>query len=220
MMGLNFKKAIVLGGSKGIGQQITKQIKSLGIKTYSCSRKDIDTSNLTSVKKFIKKHKNTDILILNSGGPPAISFEKISVNQWKNYFNQMFLSYFLILKYIKVNKNGYVFYISSSIIKEPGHELVISSSLRSATSSLLKSYSIKNSKKNISTINIAPGPFKTQRVQELVKDIKKFENSLPTRKIGDPKEIGLFVKFIIQNNIKYISGSTIYFDGNISKSFL
>ena len=219
-MGLSFKKAIILGGSKGIGQQISKKIKSLGIKTYSCSRKDIDTSNLISVRKFIKKHKNTDILILNSGGPPAISFEKISVNQWKNYFNQMFLSYFLILKYIKVNKNGYVFYISSSIIKEPGDELVISSSLRAATSSLLKSYSIKNSKKNISTINIAPGPFKTQRVKELVKDIKKLENALPTGKIGDPKEIGLFVKFIIQNNIKYISGSTIYFDGNISKSFL
>ena len=219
-MGLSFKKAIILGGSKGIGQHISKKIKSLGIKTYSCSRKDIDTSNLTSVRKFVKKHKNTDILILNSGGPPALSFEKISVNQWKNYFNQMFLSYFLILKYIKVNKNGYVFYISSSIIKEPGDELVISSSLRAATSSLLKSYSIKNSKKNISTINIAPGPFKTQRVKELVKDIKKFENALPTGKIGDPKEIGLFVKFIIQNNIKYISGSTIYFDGNISKSFL
>ena len=219
MMGLNFKKAIVLGGSKGIGQQITKQIKSLGIKTYSCSRKNIDTSNLTSVRKFIKKHKSTDILILNSGGPPAISFEKISVNQWKTYFNQMFLSYFLILKYVKINKNGYVFYISSSIIKEPGDDLVISSSLRSATSSLLKSYSIKNSKKNISTINIAPGPFKTKRVQELVKDIKKFEKTLPTGKIGDPKEIGLFIKFILQNKIKYISGSTIYFDGNISKSF-
>ena len=122
-------------------------------------------------------------------------------------------------KYVKINKNGYVFYISSSIIKEPGDDLVISSSLRSATSSLLKSYSIKNSKKNISTINIAPGPFKTKRVQELVKDIKKFEKTLPTGKIGDPKEIGLFIKFILQNKIKYISGSTIYFDGNISKSF-
>ena len=219
-MGLSFKKAIILGGSKGIGQQISKKIKSLGIKTYSCSRKDIDTSNLTSVNKFIKRHKNTDILVLNSGGPPAKSFEKISVNEWKKYFNQMFLSYFVILKNIKINKHGYVFYISSSIIKEPGDGLIISSSLRSAMSSLLKSYSIKNSKKNISTINIAPGPFKTRRVKELVKDIKKLEKRLPTGKIGDPKEIGLFIKFIIQNNIKYISGSTIYFDGNLGKSYL
>jgi 3-oxoacyl-[acyl-carrier protein] reductase len=132
----------------------------------------------------------------------------------------LFLSFFVILQNIKVNNNGYIFYISSSIIKEPGDGLIISSTLRSAMSSLLKSLSIKNSKKNISIINIAPGPFKTRRVKELVKNIKKMEKKLPTGKIGDPKEIGLFVKFILKNNIKYISGSTVYFDGNLNKSYL
>ena len=219
-MSSNFKKAIVIGGSKGLGQQISKNIKSLGIKTYSCSRKEIDTSDLDSVNKFIKKHKNTDILVLNSGGPPPIKFEKISVNDWKKYFNQLFLSYFILLQNIKVKKNGYIFYVSSSIIKEPGDTLIISSTLRPAMSSFLKSLSIKNSKKNISTINIAPGPFKTRRIKELVKNLKKMEKELPSGRIGDPKEIGLFVKFIIQNQIRYISGSTVYFDGNINKSYL
>lgn len=219
-MSSNFKKAIVIGGSKGLGQQISKNIKDLGIKTYSCSRKEIDTSDLDSVNKFIKKHKNADILVLNSGGPPPIKFEKISVNDWKKYFNQLFLSYFILLQNIKVKKNGYIFYISSSIIKEPGETLIISSALRPAMSSLLKSLSIKNSKKNISTINIAPGPFKTRRIKELVKNIKKMEKELPSGRIGDPKEIGLFVKFIVQNQIRYISGSTVYFDGNINKSYL
>jgi Dehydrogenases with different specificities (related to short-chain alcohol dehydrogenases) len=219
-MSSNFKKAIIIGGSKGIGQQISQNIKSLGIKTYSCSRNEIDTSDLASVKKFVLKHKSTDILVLNSGGPPPLKLSKISINDWKKYFNQLFLSFFILLQKIKINKNGYIFYISSSIIKEPGDELIISSSLRPAMSSLLKSVSISNSKKNISTINIAPGPFKTRRIKELVKDIKKMEKSLPTGKIGDPKEIGLFVKFVIKNKIKYISGSTVYFDGNINKSYL
>jgi len=40
------------------------------------------------------------------------------------------------------------------------------------------------------------------------------------QKIGDPKEIGKFVEFVVKNNIKYISGSTVYFDGNLNKSFL
>ena len=219
-MSLNFKKAIIIGGSKGLGKQISMNIKELGIKTYSCSRKEIDTSDLASVKKFIKKHKKTDIIVLNSGGPPPLKFDQISIDDWKKYFNQLFLSFFVILQNIKVNNNGYIFYISSSIIKEPGDGLIISSTLRSAMSSLLKSLSIKNSKKNISIINIAPGPFKTRRVKELVKNIKKMEKKLPTGKIGDPKEIGLFVKFILKNNIKYISGSTVYFDGNLNKSYL
>lgn len=219
-MAHNFKKAIVIGGSKGIGAQISQHIKSLKIKTISCSRKEIDTTSLESVNNFLKKHKSTDVLVLNSGGPPALKFEKIKITDWKKYFNQLFLSYVVLLQKIKINKNGYIFYISSSIIKEPGDEIIISTALRPAMSSLLKSLSIKLSKKNISVINIAPGPFKTRRVRELVKNIKKFEKTLPTGKIGDPKEIGLFVKFIIQNKIKYISGSTIYFDGNTNRSYL
>ena len=120
----------------------------------------------------------------------------------------------MILKNIKIKKNGYIFYISSSIIKEPGESLIISSSLRIAFTSLLKSLSKEYSKRNISVINLAPGPFKTDRVKDLIKDLKKFEQTLPTKKIGDPKEIGKFVNFIIENKVKYLTGSTIYMDGN------
>ena len=219
-MKLKNKKAIVIGGSKGIGKEIQQSLKSLKIKTISCSRKEIDTSSIASVKKFYLKHKSADILILNSGGPPPLKLGKIKISDWNKYFNQLFLGFVILLNNIKIKKNGYVFYISSSIIKEPGDSLVISSSLRSAMSSLLKSYSIEKSKNGISTINIAPGPFKTDRVKELVKDLSSFEKTLPTKKIGDPKEIGKFVKFIVENEIKYLSGSTIFFDGNISKTYM
>ena len=219
-MKLKNKKAIILGGSKGLGKEISKNLASLKLETVICSRKEIDTSDLNSVKKFYQKHSSTDVLVLNSGGPPPLQFKDITLDDWKKYFNQLFLSYFLILKNIKIKSGGYVFYISSSIIKEPGNGLVISSSMRSATSSLLKSFSVENSKKNISVINIAPGPFKTGRVKQLVKNLKTFERSLPTKKIGDPKEIGKFVKFVVGNDIKYLSGSTVYFDGNTLKSFI
>jgi len=217
----NYKKtAIIIGGSKGLGQSISKNLNKAKFKVYSCSRKDIDTSNLSSVERFIKKNKSADLLVLNSGGPPPKKFNQITINEWKKYFNQLFLSYFYILKNINIKKNGYVFYISSSIIKEPGNSLIISSSLRSAMSSMLKSYSLENLNKDITVINIAPGPFKTRRVKELVKDLRKFEKSLPSGKIGNPDEIGKFVRFIVQEKIKYISGSTVYFDGNLNKSFI
>ncbi len=85
-------------------------------------------------------------------------------------------------------------------------------------SSLLKSYSLMNSKNGISTINIAPGPFRQTewKISKNLKNLKKFTY----QKIGDPKEIGKFVEFVVKNNIKYISGSTVYFDGNLNKSFL
>lgn len=215
-----YNNAIILGGSKGLGKSISDELKKSCHNVIPLSSKDIDTSNIESVNKFIRKYKSTDILILNTGGPKPMKFKELSEEIWKKYFNQLFLSYFLILKNLKIKKNGYIFYISSSIIKEPGNSLIISSSLRSAMSSLLKSYSLNNLKRGITVINIAPGPFKTKRVKELVSNLKKFEKQLPTGKIGDPNEIGKFVRFVVENKIKYISGSTVYFDGNINKSFL
>tara|TARA_B100001250_G_C19756258_1_gene770242 strand:+ start:1243 stop:1392 length:150 start_codon:yes stop_codon:yes gene_type:complete len=38
--------------------------------------------------------------------------------------------------------------------------------------------------------------------------------------IGGSKEIGKFVRFIVEEKIKYISGSIVYFDGNLNKSFI
>ena len=207
-------KILVLGGSRGIGKSIVKETKKNFNNIVFFSSKDVDTSDLSSVKKFTKEYKSADVIILNSGGPPNIPFNKIDDKTWYKFFNQLFLGFCMILKNIKIKKNGYIFYISSSVIREPGESLIISSSLRIAFSSLLKSLSKGYSKNNISVINIAPGPFKTDRVKDLIQDLKKFEKSLPTKKIGDPKEIGKLVNFIIQNKVKYLTGSTIYMDGN------
>ena len=210
----NFNKALVLGGSSGLGYAIAKELKKICKSVEAFSSKDVDTSNFESIKSFLSKYSSTDILILNSGGPPPLTFNELNKETWLKYFNQLFLGFCLILKGVKIKKNGYIFYISSSIIREPSEKLILSSSLRIGFSSVLKSLSKSYSKRGVSIINIAPGPFKTKRVKDLVKNIKKYEIKLPTNKIGDPKEIGLFVKSIVENKIKYISGSIVYFDGN------
>ena len=215
-----FKRILIIGGSKGIGNSVYKNIKSLSLETLALSRKDLDTSNPESVNKFCTKYKTADVIFLNSGGPPPKPFKDISNEEWVRYFNQLFLGFVTILKKIKIKKNGYIFYLSSSIIKEPDNFLLISSSLRVGFSSLLKSLSKEYSTKKISVLNIAPGPFKTRRVESLVKDIRTYEKKLPTGKIGNPDEIGKFVRFVLENKIKYLTGSTIYFDGNINKGYL
>ena len=214
-----YKKALILGGSSGLGKEIAKKIKSCCKEAQALSSKNINTSDLNSVRKFIRNQKSTDILVLNSGGPPLKSFFKTTEKDWLKYFNQLFLGYCMILKDLKINNNGYIFLISSSIIKEPSDSLIMSSSLRLGFSSVLKSLSKAYSLRGVSIINIAPGPFKTKKVKNLVKNLSKFEEKLPTKKIGNPSEIGLFVKYIVSNKIKYISGSTVYFDGNTLNSF-
>ena len=176
-------------------------------------RIDIDTSNLDSVKKFLVEHNQTDILVLNTGGPPAKQFSNISQKDWELYHNQLFLGFCTILQNIKINDGGYIFLISSGVIKEPSSNLIISCAYRAAFSEVFKILSKEYAQKNISCVNIAPGPINTDRVQELIEDVKEFEKTLPMKRLGEPKEIGDFVKSIVENNIKYLSGVTINFDG-------
>ena len=216
-----FKKAIVLGGSKGLGANIAKKLEELSIKeVIKCSSKDIDTSNLESVESFCKKNPIVDIIILNTGGPPNLKFDEITNELWIKYFNQLFLGYVNILRKVKVRKGGYIFNISTALIQEPSNNLMISTSIRIAFTSLLKSLTYEFCKKDISIISLAPGPFKTNRIKKLVNNLKKFEKNLPLQKIGNPNDIGNFVKYVVSSKVKYISGSTIYFDGTTKKSFL
>jgi 3-oxoacyl-[acyl-carrier protein] reductase len=205
--------AIVLGGSRGIGKAISGALKTIDIDVFAASKKDIDTSNLDSVREFVKNHNQTDILILNTGGPAPKPFHTITEEDWKLYHNQLFLGFCIILQNIKINDGGYIFLISSNIIKEPNPKLIISSAYRAAFTEVFKILSKEYAQKNISCVNIAPGPINTDRTKELIDNIKEFEKTLPMKRLGEPEEIGNFVKSIIGNKIKYLSGVTINFDG-------
>jgi len=209
-------KAIVIGSSRGIGKAIKNELKSIGYDMISTSKKELDTSDLDSVKSFIQKNQSTDILVLNTGGPPAKEFDSVTEGEWLKYHNQLFLGFCLLLQKISINEGGYVFLISSSVIKEPNPKLVISSAYRTAFSSVFKILSKKFAEKNVSCINIAPGPINTDRTRELVKNVKEYEKTLPMKRLGKPEEIGSFVKSIVENNIKYLSGVVINFDGALS----
>ena len=211
-------KAIILGGSRGIGKAISDSLKSIEIDVFAASKSDIDTSNLDSVKTFLEKHNETDILVLNTGGPEPKLFSTITKEDWNKYHNQLFLGFCTILQKIKINDGGYIFLISSNVIKEPNTKLIISSAYRAAFTEVFKILSKEYASRCISCINIAPGPINTDRTKELIENIKEFEKTLPMKRLGEPEEIGNFVKSIVENKIKYLSGVTINFDGANSNS--
>ena len=210
------KKAIVLGASRGIGKSISDSLKKLDLDVISLSSNDIDTSNLNSVNKFANENNSTDILVLNTGGPPIIEFEKISKENWEKYHNQLFVGFCTLLQKIKINDGGYVFAITSNVIKEPNSKLIISSAYRAAFSSVFKILSKEFAERDVSLINIAPGPINTDRTKELVDNVEEYADSLPMKRLGKPEEIGNFVSSIVEKDIKYLSGVVINFDGSNS----
>ncbi len=205
-------KAIVLGGSKGIGKAIAEALGSIGCDVIATSRKEIDTSNLNTVKRFIKKHKQTDILVLNTGGPPPKQFREVTEKEWQKYHNQLFLGFCLLLQKLKIRDGGYVFVITSSVIKEPNPKLVISSAYRLAFTAVFKLASKEFAARKISCVNIAPGLVNTARLRDFG-NADELAKTVPMKRLGEPREIGNLIKSIIENEIKYLSGVTINFDG-------
>jgi len=207
------KSAIVLGGSRGIGKAIADSLKSIGCDVIATSKNELDTTNLESVSSFAEKHNQVDILVLNTGGPEPKEFFSVTEEDWNRYHNQLFLGFCLLLQKIKINVGGYIFLISSNVIKEPNPKLVISKAECSAFSSVFKKLIKEFASKQISCINIAPGPINTDRTKELVGDVEAFAKTLPMKRLGKPQEIGDFVKSIVEHDIKYLSGAVINFDG-------
>ena len=184
------------------------------------SSKEVDTGNLEHITNLVDQHPSTDILVLNTGGPPAIDFFDIDLDTWDKYYRQLFLGFCVLLQNIKINDGGYVFLVSSFNIKEPNPALVLSNSYRIAFVSVMKSLSKMLADRKVSFINIAPGPIKTDRLTNLVDDVDSFEKTLPMGYVATADEVGRFAKALVENDINYLSGVTINFDGAASNYVL
>ncbi len=214
------KKAIVLASSRGIGKGIADSLDELeDFNVIRTSSKELDTSNILQVQELIDYHKCADVLVLNTGGPPAQKFEEIRKEDCDKYHNQLFYGFFKILQDLYINDGGFIFLISSYNVKEPDLKLLLSSAYRIAFISVLKCLSKEFAKRNITTVNVAPGPINTDRLRGLT-DINTLKKKLPLGRVGEVKEIGSFIKSIVEHHIKYLTGATINFDGGKSKYIL
>tara|TARA_B100001057_G_scaffold495612_1_gene595074 strand:- start:166 stop:822 length:657 start_codon:yes stop_codon:yes gene_type:complete len=214
-------RSLIFAGTKGIGKSIAQKLSKISNKTFILGTKECDTSKISNVKKTLSKYKNLDVIILNTGGPPPKTFFKINYNEWIKYFNQLFLFFVLYLQKVSINKGGYVFLISSLHVKEPSDQLILSNCYRIALISVMKSLSRILKKKDITFINIAPGPTKTNRFENLLKKnkirIKDFQKNLNLNYIPEPDEIAEFIKTVVEKKIKSLNGQTIGFDSGINK---
>ena len=207
------KKALILAGSRGIGKAVTTSLTEIGVETHSFSSSEVDTGNIDHIDELVLTHPQTDILVLNTGGPPTMDFFDIEPSMWDKYHNQLFMGFVRLLQNIEIKDGGYVFLISSFNIKEPNPSLILSNCYRMAFVSVFKSLSKVFAKRKISFINIAPGPIDTDRLAGFGVNIKELGESLPMGYVAKPKEIGDFVAALVEKEINYLSGVSINFDG-------
>ena|SRR3989344_7344073 len=210
-LGLKGKKALVTGGSKGIGKAIVDLLIQEGAEVMILSRTqglkvDVLSDDLSSIPN------DFDILINNVGGGGRWGSEEYeSFNEWDEVYKKNAGAATKLtmkcLPYMKQKNWGRVITISSIYGKESGGRpwFVMA---KSAEIALMKSLAGKYEGVTFNTI--APGYINVG---------KDFGNIPEKAKIGFPEDVANLVIFLCSDKAKFINGACITVDGGESRSF-
>jgi 3-oxoacyl-[acyl-carrier protein] reductase len=258
-LNLNGKTALISASSQGLGFAIAKQLLKEGanvmlagrdeeklqqrtlelenVGTGRVSYQKTDLMNQEDIKQLVSSTAETfggiDILVNNSGGPPAGSFESLSDEDWENSFHLNLLSYVRLIRealpFLK-QQGGKILNIASSSIKEPIPGLILSNTFRTGIVGLSKTLATELAPYHILINTIAPGRIATDRVKHLDQvnadkvgvDVTAIESQvkqgIPLKRYGTPEEFANVAVFLVSDANTYMTGSTFLVDGGMVKS--
>ena len=187
MINLDGKRALVCGGTSGIGKAAAISLSECGAEvvilsrsasgenTLTCDLEDLDSLTI-SVTKEIEKNGNFEILINNSGGPPSGPLIDATPHDFEKAFRRHVLAsqtlVQLILPGMKTANYGRIINIISTSVKEPIPGLGVSNTIRGAMASWSKTMS-KELPPSITINNVLPGFTNTERLTELKKTLSE-----------------------------------------------
>ena len=260
-LGLKDKTAIIAGSSKGLGFATARTLLTEGARVIINGRSqnslELAHKQLVKISDSIKtnaadvmveddckalvdhcvsEYNGLDILITNSGGPPAGSFEDFSLEDWRKAIDLSFLSHLQLIRaaipHLRKSKLPSVLAITSFTVKNPLDNLILSNTIRAATGALIKSLSLELGAYKIRFNSILPGWTRTDRVENLLKvraeksgstiekEAEKISNAIPLGRMADPDEFARAAAFIVSPAASYINGIMLTVDGGITRGLL
>lgn len=259
-LGLNKKIALVCAASQGLGFAVADELAAEGSSLIICSRGEEnlnkaaaairekhgveilavagDLSITADVERIVmagtEKYGRIDILVTNSGGPPAGNFDSLTAESWDQATRILLTSVLdltrLVLPGMKQRGWGRILNITSIASKQPVDNLMLSNSLRAAVTGFAKSLANEVAANGVTVNNILPGYTRTDRLVELFdfiaekegittdQVVARWESEIPIRRLGEPREFGALATFLVSERASYITGSSIAVDGGWIKS--
>ena len=188
-LGINGKRALVLGGSKGLGRGIAEALAAEGAIVALTGRDQakaaqsaaqigdsvrglaLDLANPDAIDPFLDRLASDfgqiDILVLNGGGPPPSLASEIDPAFWRAQFDTMVLAGMRItnrlLPSMRQNGWGRIMAVASTSIREPIPGLTASNALRSAVAGWLKTLAGEVAAEGITVNMLLPGRLATDR---------------------------------------------------------
>jgi 3-oxoacyl-[acyl-carrier protein] reductase len=242
-LGIDGKVALVTGASKGLGLGVARALAHEGANVVITSRSQEridesaraigatafvhDTADVDGAAALVKRIGDElgpiDILVTNSGGPPA-SPDPFSFShaQWRSAYELLLLGAIALIEAVlpgmRERKWGRVLSLSSSVVREPSRVLVLSASHRAGLLAALKTMARHVAGDGVTINSLLPGVIDTDRAREIGAHNPDRVAQIPAGRLGTVDEFGAAAAFLCSAPAAYITGTTLLVDGGASAS--
>jgi 3-oxoacyl-[acyl-carrier protein] reductase len=173
-----------------------------------------------------------DLLVVNSGGPPAGTFESLGEDEWERAIAGTLQSALRLIRaalpHLREGSDAAIVVNLSSSVREPIPGLTTSNVLRPGLAGLIKNLGFEIAPIRIN--GVAPGRFDTDRVLQLdsaraeskglsVEEVRRqTEATIPLGRYGDTAEIGRVAAFLLSPAASYVTGAIVPVDGGLVRA--
>lgn len=231
--------ALVTGGSRGIGEAISKALKAeghevaatyagneekaaaftaeTGIKTYKWNVADYESSK-TGIAQVEAELGPIDVVVANAGITRDAPFHKMTPEQWREVVDTNLTGVFNTIHPVwpgmRDRKFGRVVVISSINGQKGQFGQVNYAATKAGDLGIVKSLAQEGARANITANAVCPGYIATEMVMAVPEAVReKIVGQIPVGRLGEPEEIARIVVFLASDEASFITGSTISANG-------
>lgn len=235
-------KAVVTGGTSGIGLEISRQFILRGdeviaiyksneekakqaketINSKNFSTVKLDVTDEDAVKKFFMKLKRVDFLVNCAGISIEAPFEELSMKDIRvvidvNLYGKMICSKYA-LPLLKNSECPRIVNIASRFAEKPFIEGVMGYCCSEAGIVMMsKVLALEYAKYNIKVNTISPSLTVTSMTEGIYskEEFEEVANKNPSKRLGNPIDVANCVMFLCSEKSDYITGENINVNGGI-----
>jgi 3-oxoacyl-[acyl-carrier protein] reductase len=247
-LGIDGRIALVTGASKGLGLGIAQALAAEGARVAMSSRSreriDAAAAEVPGARGFVHDSADVDgagrlidavqdelgaleILVTNTGGPPAGDPLSFTREQWEAAYRSLVLGPMAMIEHavpaMRERGWGRVVNVSSYAVREPIPYLMLSNAHRSATLAAFKTLARELAGDGITLNTVLAGMIATDRLIELrggsLEAVEEdAREQVPAGRPGRVEEFAAAAAFLCSDGAGYITGAALAVDGGLLRS--